>query len=40
MNENIEQAAGGGDMLIWVVMFSILLIAVGYLAYINKDIER
>lgn len=40
MNENIEQAASGGDMLIWIVMFSILLIGVAYLAYVNKDIER
>ena len=40
MNENIEQAASGGDFLIWVVMFSILVVGVGYLAWINKDIER
>jgi len=40
MNENLEQAASGGDMYIWIATFSILLIAVGYLAYINKDIER
>ncbi len=40
MNENIEKAANGGDMLIWLVMFSILVIVVGYLAYVNKDIER
>lgn len=40
MNENIEKAASGGDMLIWIVTFSVLVIAVGYLAYINKDIER
>ena len=40
MNEQIEQAAGGGDFIIWVVMFSILVIGVGYLAWVNKDIER
>ncbi len=40
MNENIEKAASGGDMLIWIIMFSVLVVAVGYLAYINKDIER
>ena len=40
MDENIEQAASGGDFFIWVVMFSILIVGVGYLAYINKDIER
>ena len=40
MNENIEKAASGGDMFIWIAMFSILIIGVGYLAYINKDIER
>ncbi len=40
MNETIDQAASGGDMIIWVVMFSILVLIVGYLAYINKDIPR
>jgi hypothetical protein len=40
MNESIEKAASGGDMLIWVVMFTLLVVAVGYLAYVNKDIER
>lgn len=40
MNDNIDKATSGGDMLIWVVMFSILIIIVGYLAYVNKDIER
>jgi len=29
-----------GDFFIWAVTFGILIIAVGYLAYINKDIER
>lgn len=40
MNEKIETAASGGDFYIWIVMFSILIVGVGYLAYINKDIER
>jgi len=40
MGENLEQAASGGDFLIWTVMFSILVVGVGYLAYINKDIPR
>ena len=40
MQEEINQAASGGDFYIWIVMFSILIIGVGYLAYINKDIER
>lgn len=40
MNENIQEAASGGDMLIWAVMFGLLVIAVAYLAYVNKDIER
>lgn len=40
MNENIEKAASGGDLLIWGVMFGLLVIVVGYLAYVNKDIER
>jgi len=40
MKEEINQAASGGDFYIWIVMFSILIVGVGYLAYINKDIER
>jgi len=40
MNENIEKAASGGDFLIWIVMFSILVVGVGYLAWVNRDIER
>ncbi len=40
MNENLENAASGGDFYIWVVMFSVLIVGVGYLAYVNKDIER
>ncbi len=40
MTENIDQATSGGDFYIWIVTFSILLIGVGYLAYVNKDIER
>ena len=40
MNENIEKAASGGDLLIWGVVFGILVIVVGYLAYVNRDVER
>jgi len=40
MHEEINQAASGGDFYIWMIMFSILIVGVGYLAYINKDIER
>ena len=40
MGEEINTAASGGDFYIWTVMFSILIIGVGYFAYINKDIER
>ena len=40
MNEQIDQAASGGDFYIWIVMFSILIVGVAYLAWINKDIER
>ncbi len=40
MHENIEKASSGGDFLIWAVMFAALIIIVGYLAWINKDIER
>ena len=40
MNENIEKASSGGDFLIWAVVFVLLIIVVGYLAWTNKDIER
>ncbi len=40
MQESINNAASGGDFLIWIVIFSILVVVVGYLAWINKDIER
>jgi len=40
MNENIEKAANSGNFLIWAIIFGILIIGVGYLAWINKDIER
>jgi hypothetical protein len=40
MHEEINQAASGGDFYIWMIMFSILIVGVGYLAYVNKDIER
>ena len=40
MGEQINSAASGGDFYIWIVMFSILIVGVGYLAYINKDIQR
>ena len=40
MGEQINSAASGGDFYIWIVMFSILIVGVGYLAYINKDIPR
>ncbi len=40
MHENIQKAASGGDFLIWAVIFSILIVGVGYLAWINRDIER
>lgn len=40
MGEQIESAASGGDFFIWIAIFSILIIGVGYLAYVNKDIER
>jgi len=40
MNEKITAAASGGDFYIWAVMFSILIVGVGYLAYISKDYEE
>ncbi|MDQ7045924.1 MAG: hypothetical protein Q9M32_08430 [Sulfurimonas sp.] len=39
MDEKIQVAASGGDFYIWIVMFSILIVGVGYLAYANKDID-
>jgi hypothetical protein len=40
MNEQVNAAASGGDFYIWIAMFRILIVGVGYLAYKNKDIER
>jgi len=40
MNENIETAANSGNFLIWAIMFGILIMGVGYLAWINRNIER
>ena len=40
MGEQVNTAASGGDFYIWITVFSILIVAVGYLAYKNKDIER
>ena len=40
MNENIEKASSSGDFLIWAVVFGLLIVVVGYLAWTNKDIER
>jgi len=40
MNEQINQAASGGDFLIWGIIFGILIVGVGYLAWINRNIER
>ena len=40
MQDNIDKAASGGDLYIWLVMFLILVVIVGYLAYINKDAPR
>lgn len=36
----IDQAAHGGSIYIWAVMFGVLVIIVGYLAYKNKDLPR
>lgn len=40
MSEEINKAASGGDLLVWVIMFSILIVGVGYLAWINRNIEK
>lgn len=37
MDESINQVASGGDFLIWIVMFSILIVIVAYLAWINRN---
>lgn len=40
MNESLNKAASGGDFYIWIAIFSILIIVVGYLAYKDRDKER
>ena len=40
MNENIDKAASGGDMLIWGVMFGLLIVAVIGLAIWSKMDEK
>lgn len=40
MQEEINRAASGGDFYIWIVMFSILILGVAYLAYTNRNMER
>ena len=34
------ESVGGADMFIWLVMFSLLVIFVAVMAYLNKDAER
>jgi hypothetical protein len=40
MNESVERAASGGDFYIWIAMFVLLIVGVGYLAYIDRNKER
>ena len=40
MNETIDKAASGGDIYIWIVMFSLLVVLVTFLAYKDRDKER
>ena len=40
MNTTIDKAASGGDFYIWIVMFGLLVVIVGYLAYIDRNKER
>ena len=40
MDAELNSAASGGDFYIWIVMFSILIVGVAYLAYLNKGIKR
>jgi len=37
---DVDKVASGGDFYIWIMMFSILIIITGYLAWINKDMQR
>ncbi|WP_304544808.1 hypothetical protein [Sulfurimonas microaerophilic] len=40
MTEGIEQATRGGDLLIWGIIFTLLVIVVGTLAWIDRNSER
>jgi len=40
MTDNIEKAASSGDFFIWSITFGLLVVVVGYLAYISKDYEK
>jgi len=40
MDNAIDTASSSANFYIWIVMFSILIIGVGYLAYISKDVEK
>jgi hypothetical protein len=40
MNESLDRAASGGDFYIWITMFVLLIVGVGYLAYIDRNKER
>jgi hypothetical protein len=39
LNALIE-SVGGADMFIWMVMFTLLVLFVGVMAYLNRDAER
>ncbi|WP_255524252.1 hypothetical protein [Sulfurimonas marina] len=40
MTQEIDQATRGGDLLIWGAVFTILIIVVGFLAWIDRNNER
>lgn len=34
------ESVGGADMFIWLVMFSLMIIFVAVMAYLNRNAER
>jgi hypothetical protein len=34
------ESVGGADMFIWIVMFSVMLVFVLVMAYLNRNAER
>ncbi len=34
------ESIGGADMFVWLVMFGVLVIFAGVMAYLNRNVER